>query len=133
MTKLTLRDLELIENKLRKRQQDLLEEIQSELDERENQQLSAIMGNDPGDDGDLSLADALADLNVIRVDRQINELREVEARLLHINKVNVNECADCGKEIGLQRLLVYPTAVRCISCQERYEHTHVQGNGHPSL
>ena len=74
------------------------------------------MGNDPGDSCDLSLADVLADLNILRVDRQINELREIEIRLTQINENSVDECVDCGKEIGLQRLLAYPTATRCVSC-----------------
>ena len=39
MTQLTPNDIDLIENKLRKRQHDLLEEVRNELDERENQHL----------------------------------------------------------------------------------------------
>ena len=120
MMQLTQNDIESIENKLRERQQELLEEVRNELDERENQHLAAIMGNDPGDDGDISLADVLADLNIVRVDRQINELREIEAKLAQTRAGNLNECTDCGREIGWQRLLAYPTAMRCVSCQERH-------------
>jgi RNA polymerase-binding transcription factor DksA len=132
MTQLTQNDIESIENKLRERQQVLLEEVRNELDERENQHLAAIMGNDPGDDGDISLADVLADLNIVRVDRQINELREIEAKLAQIRESNLNECIDCGREIGLQRLLAYPTAMRCVSCQERHEQMYAH-EGRPSL
>lgn len=132
MTQLTQNDIESIENKLRERQQVLLEEVRNELDERENQHLATIMGNDPGDDGDISLADVLADLNIVRVDRQINELREIEAKLAQIRESNLNECIDCGREIGLQRLLAYPTAMRCVSCQERHEQMYVH-EGRPSL
>src|SRR5574338_544810 len=102
MTRLTQNDIESTENKLRERQQALLEEVRNELDERENQHLAAIMGNDPGDSCDISLADVLADLNIARVDRQINELREIEAKLAQIRESNLNECIDCGREIGLQ-------------------------------
>lgn len=132
MTQLTQTDIEAIGNKLRKRQHDLLEEVRNELDERENQHLAAIMGNDPGDNCDVSLADVLADLNILRVDRQISELREIEAKLVQISESSMDECIDCGKEIGLQRLLAYPTAMRCVGCQERHEHLYAQG-GRPSL
>jgi phage/conjugal plasmid C-4 type zinc finger TraR family protein len=30
-------------------------------------------------------------------------------------------CADCGKEIGAERLAAVPTATRCISCQAEWE------------
>ena len=62
MTNLTKNDIVTIKNKLHKRQQELFEDVRNELDERENQHLSALMDNDPGDNGDLSLADELADL-----------------------------------------------------------------------
>ncbi|SDZ09116.1 TraR/DksA family transcriptional regulator [Nitrosomonas sp. Nm33] len=132
MTQLTENEIESIENKLRERQQDLLEEVRNELDERENQYLAAMMGNDPGDSCDFSLADVLVDLNIVRVDRQINELREIESKLAQTKKGNMNECIECGKEIGLQRLLAYPTAMRCMSCQERREQMYAY-EGHSSL
>lgn len=132
MTQLTRKEIESIENKLRERQQDLLEEVRDELDERENQSFAAMMGNDPGDNCDFSLADLMADLNIVRVDRQINELREIERKLVQIKEGSANECIDCGKEIGLQRLLAYPIAMRCVSCQERHEQMYAH-EGHPSL
>lgn len=132
MTHLTQKEIESIENKLRKRQQELLEEVRNEFDERENQHLAALMGNDPGDAGDLSLADELADLNILRVDRQIKELREIETKLAQIKEDCLNTCNDCEKGIGLQRLLAYPTAMRCVSCQERHEQMYAH-ESHPSL
>ena len=35
-------------------------------------------------------------------------------------------CADCGREIGSERLAAVPTAVRCIRCQAAWE----QANGY---
>lgn len=132
MTQLTRNEIESIENKLSQRQQELLEEVRDELDERENQYLAALMGNDPGDSCDVSIADVLADLNVVRVDRQIKELREIEIKLAQTRAGSVNECIDCGQEIGMSRLLACPTAMRCISCQERREQMYVH-EGHSSL
>ena len=132
MKQLTKNDVHAVEQKLRDRQIALLEEVRKELDERENQHLASVMGNHPGDSGDVSLADWLADLNILRVDRQVRELREIETKLAQVKDGTVNECVDCGKEIGLQRLLAYPTAMRCVACQEKHEHMFAQGT-HPGL
>lgn len=132
MSQLTKDELAQVETKLRERQTALLEEVRKELDERENQHLASVMGNHPGDSGDVSLADWLADLNILRVDRQVRELREIETKLGQIKDGTANECIDCGKEIGLQRLLAYPTAMRCVACQEKHEHIYQHG-AHPGL
>jgi DnaK suppressor protein len=132
MSQLTSSDIQSVENKLNERKKAVLEEVRKELDERENQHLASVMGNHPGDSGDVSLADWLADLNILRVDRQVRELREIEAKLAQVKDGTVNECVDCGKEIGLQRLLAYPTAMRCVVCQEKHEHIYQHG-AHPGL
>ncbi len=132
MAQLTKNELAQVEMKLHGRQSVLLEEVRKELDQRENQHLASVMGNHPGDSGDVSLADWLADLNILRVDRQIRELREIEAKLAQIKEGSANECVDCDKEIGLQRLLAYPTAMRCVVCQEKHEHIYQHGS-HPGL
>ena len=132
MSQMTKNELAQVEMKLRERQSALLEEVRKELDQRENQHLASVMGNHPGDSGDVSLADWLADLNILRVDRQIRELREIETKLAQVKDGSANECIDCGKEIGLQRLLAYPTAMRCVACQEKHEHIYAHG-AHPGL
>lgn len=132
MSQLTKNEFAQVEMKLRERQSALLEEVRKELDQRENQHLASVMGNHPGDSGDVSLADWLADLNILRVDRQIRELREIETKLAQVKDGTANECVDCGKDIGLQRLLAYPTAMRCVACQEKYEHIYAHG-AHPGL
>jgi DnaK suppressor protein len=132
MTHLKKNEVAQLERKLRDRQQSLLEDVRSELDERENQQLANVMGNHPGDSGDISLADALADLNILRVDRQIRELREIEASFTRISQGIVNDCVDCGRDIGLQRLLANPTATRCVTCQQKHEQLYATP-GHPAL
>jgi len=132
MSQLSKSDLQSVENKLNERKKALLEEVRKELDQRENQHLASVMGNYPGDSGDVSLADWLADLNILRVDRQVRELREIETKLAQVRDGTANECVDCGKPIGLQRLLAYPTAMRCVVCQEKHEHIYQHGS-HPGL
>lgn len=132
MSNLSKNELGKVEEKLRDQHRTLLEQVRSELDQRENQHLIELMGREPGDSGDVSLAGALSDLNILRVDRQIHELRDIEAAFKRFKDGSFGECVDCGQDIGYQRLLVYPTAKRCVICQEKHEHGFAQ-EGRPSL
>jgi DnaK suppressor protein len=132
MTRISHKDLNKIIQKLRDRQMALLEELRDEFDQRDNQHLIDLMGREPGDSGDFSLADAVADLNILRADRQIHELRDIEAAFDHMKKGDFGICEECGTEISTPRLLAYPTAKRCMVCQERHEQLFAQ-EGRPKL
>jgi RNA polymerase-binding transcription factor DksA len=70
---------------------------------------------------DWAVADALAELDIAGVQHTLKELAEVDAALLRIVNDTYGECADCGEPIAPARLLAYPTATRCIECQQVYE------------
>lgn len=132
MSHLDKASLDKITQKLRERQKALLEEVRDEYDQRDNQQLIELMGREPGDSGDVSLADAVADLNILRADRQIHELRDIDAAFARVKAGSFGICTDCGADIPPQRLLAYPTAKRCTACQERHEQLFAQ-EGRPKL
>lgn len=132
MTQLRHEDLNKIRENLRTRQKTLLEEVRDELDQRDNQHLIDLMGREPGDSGDLSMADAVADLNITLADRQIRELRDIDAAFARMKEGNFGLCVDCGADIPPPRLLAYPTANRCMVCQQRHEQLYVQ-EGRPTL
>jgi RNA polymerase-binding protein DksA len=132
MTQLKREDLNKIREKMRDRQKALLEEVRDEFDQRDNQHLIDLMGREPGDSGDLSMADALADLNIAMADRQVRELRDIDAAFARMRGENFGLCVDCGADIPLPRLLAYPTAERCMACQGRHEQLYAQ-EGRPTL
>lgn len=132
MARLSHEDSEAITRKLRDRQKALLEEVRDEFDQRGNQQLIELMGREPGDSGDVSIADALADMNILRADRQVHELRDIDAAFARMKAGDFGICTDCGAEIPAQRLLAYPTAKRCLACQQRHEQLFAQ-DGRPTL
>ncbi len=74
---------------------------------------------------DFNLADYLNnipdDIDTALVDRQINEMRELEMSMKYLSELEFGDCIDCGNEIGFERLLAYPSAQRCIDCQNQYE------------
>lgn len=84
------------------------------------------------DVGDESVADAVTDLDAAAMGRQIREIRDIEAAQKRIQDGSYGTCIDCGAEIGYERLCVYPTAKRCLTCQGQREKTFSH-EGTPSL
>lgn len=71
-----------------------------------------------------SVADLLIDLDLAVIDMHINEIRDIEAALARMNTGTFGICIDCADELELARLRAFPTARRCLMCQEKYERTH---------
>ena len=101
--------------------QMLLEEVRDELEASDNEKITELLGRTPADSGDFSFADALADLNVAMVDRHVHQIRDIEATRQRIATGQFGTCVDCGAEVGFDRLMAYPTAKRCIRCQQQRE------------
>lgn len=57
-------------------------------------------------------------------DRDVAELKELDAAAERLAKDAYGTCSDCGGDIEVERLFARPGVVRCISCQRRYEKTH---------
>ena len=112
MANFTENQLVQLKGALHKRYLDLQEEIRNELAHTRDirdYDLAEYLNNIP-DDIDTAL-----------VDRQINEMRELEMSMKYLSELEFGDCIDCGNEIGFERLLAYPSAQRCIQCQNQYE------------
>lgn len=118
--------------KLKTDYQTLLREVREELANSGDRHRIDLLNGEPGDSGDESMANALADFNVAILDRQILELRDIEAAFRRIENEEYAVCIDCGGEIGFNRLMAYPTAKRCIVCQEQREKQYAQ-EGRPKM
>lgn len=132
MAKLGKDELKTIGKQLHERKAALLGEVRAHLIEREDHNLVGLLGLEPGDSGDLSIADALADLDIAMMDRQIRELRDIEAADGRIREGNFGQCSDCGDDISFARLHASPSAKRCMVCQEKFEQLYAR-EGHPRL
>ena len=55
-------------------------------------------------------------------ERDANELRDITAALQRMDEGHYGQCVDCGVAITPSRLQVQPAALRCIKCQEKFEH-----------
>ena len=123
---MTLTDTELssLAERLQERHRIMLAVVREEIEQSDAREYGKLIGALPGDVGDQSVADMLADLNISIADRHITQLRAVEAALLRIRNGTYGTCIDCGAEIGFERLSAYPTAERCIQDQDRVERTY---------
>jgi DnaK suppressor protein len=117
---------------LDERYRTLIAEVREELAASENYRYADVVNRDPADPGDEAIGDLLADLGLAEIDRHIREIREIEAARQRFQENRADNCTDCGREIGYQRLLVCPTATRCLQCQQQHEHLHA-GEATPRL
>ncbi|SEP38271.1 TraR/DksA family transcriptional regulator [Nitrosovibrio sp. Nv6] len=123
MAKLSEDQLAQLKEMLQHRYLELREEVRGEL-ERSGDQRYADLAGSVADPGDESVADMLVDVDAALVDRQVNEMRGVEATLRRLAELDFGDCIECGGEIGFERLMVLPTAERCVRCQELHEKTY---------
>jgi len=131
MTTLTIEQNKLYEKRLRLQANNLRKTIHAELIKSDNEQYVKL-AEQVHDTGDESTADLLSDIDIIMIDREINELRATENALQKLATGTYGTCDDCGGEIEPTRLNKQLHATRCLRCQEQYEKTH-SGEGHPSL
>jgi len=132
MAALTQSQINQLAKKLNEDYKTLLREVREELENSGNQHRIDLLNEEPGDSGDESMANALADFNLTILDRHIDGMRDIEAALQRIKNGEYGACTDCGDDVGFPRLQAYPTAKRCIVCQEQREKHYAQ-EGHPKM
>jgi len=110
---------------LRQRFDALLAEVREDLLKSDDDR-AAMLADRVRDVGDESLADLIVDLDLADTDRDLEELRDVEAALARIDLGTYGMCVQCGAPIPLDRLTAFPTAKRCQPCQAMHEKTFVQ-------
>jgi DnaK suppressor protein len=130
MTQLTQQEQAALQKQLTDRQRALQAEIADALRKSEDPHAIGVAGR-MAEAGDWAVAEVEADIEIALVKRDMDELRDIESALARIEEGTYGQCVDCGKPIRHARLVVYPTAKRCIACQEALEAR--QGVGPPTL
>jgi len=129
MAALSQSQLDQLVMQLKRDYQTLLSEVHEELENSGNQHRIDLLNREPGDSGDESLATTLVNLNLTTLDRHVQEIRDIEATFRRVTDGDYGVCVDCGMDIGFERLHAYPTAKRCIVCQEKREKLYAR-EGH---
>jgi RNA polymerase-binding protein DksA len=110
-----------LEENLRRRA-DELDRLISRILANPGQQNYAELEEGVGDRADASTADQLADLTLADIDRHTQELDAIRQALQRIREGRYGLCIDCGTTIPAARLQANPLALRCLVCQEKWEH-----------
>jgi DnaK suppressor protein len=126
MEHLTKEQTGALEQRMRERQRQLVDEIQERRERTATEEAEAA--GVVGDAGDESVARMITDLTIQETGRDIEELRDIEAALARIADGSYGVCESCAGEIDYRRLEAQPTAVRCIACQAKYEKTYAHKN-----
>jgi phage/conjugal plasmid C-4 type zinc finger TraR family protein len=71
--------------------------------------------------GDAAVAEFLVGVDLAEIKRDLAELRELDRARERLAAGTYGVCSDCGADIPPSRLEAYPTALRCIDCQSRWE------------
>lgn len=104
------------------RKQQLMEEIRRGLADAGHEHVVDMLSG-AHDLGDEAAASLVRDIKEAEVVRDIGEVRDIIAAEARLASHQFGICLDCGSEIDTRRLEAYPTAKRCISCQQHREKT----------
>jgi DnaK suppressor protein len=119
----TAKQLTELKSTLEERSRVLREEIRQELLDSDEEHYIDLAGQ-VHDLEEESVADLLVDLGLSIIDMHIKELRDVEAALRRMHVGAYGVCIECDDEMELARLRAFPTAKRCLPCQENFERNH---------
>ena len=114
------------QNSLRDKMQDrysvLREEVRAGLAASENEDYRKLAG-EVADSGEEALADLLVDVRLAEIDRDLEEINDIDAAMARMRGGVYGICMDCGARVPYARLQPYPTAKRCEPCQRKHERT----------
>ena len=99
----------------------LLQEEIREVSARSSQEHEADLVGGVGDAGDAAATSLQRGITESEVIRDVGEVRDIEAAEERLASGLFGMCIDCHEPIRYKRLDAYPTAKRCIGCQERRE------------
>ena len=126
MKTLTAKMVRQLEAQLKRQQAAMLEAARAELVRGEEQSYATYAGEVP-DVGDQATAALMIDFDNEIARRHGVAMRNIEDALKRIKAPYFGVCIDCGDDIGIERLTVFPTAIRCVTCQGMREKTYAHG------
>lgn len=118
---------------LRLRRNELVAQLRQRLHAGAGQQEMALFNN-YNDDADQAAASQLNETDIGLLNRELAELRTVDAALARLHDHCYGRCSHCGATIPAARLRALPEADMCMDCQSAYEtrsgqpqHRHTPG------
>ena len=122
MNTLTEKQLAVLKEWMAQRKSRLMDEIREVLARSGNAHHAEQVG-EVGSMGDEAAARLLGDISEAEVLRDIGEMRDITAAEQRIAGGRYGLCTDCAEPVGYERLKAYPSAKRCMPCQQHREKT----------
>jgi RNA polymerase-binding transcription factor DksA len=119
---LTEKQIQELQGAIEQRRTSLIAELRDDVERVRRDRFEDLAGAAP-DPGDESVATLIADLGHVDMERDLSELRALEAARARLADGSYGVCAECGGDIGVERLRANPAAVRCVHCQRVHEKT----------
>jgi RNA polymerase-binding protein DksA len=120
MRYLTIEQRQALQAQLESRAAMLRREISAAL-RRSGDEKALGLANHLDEIRDAPVADLESAIEIAEIERDVRELRGVEAALARIHEPEYGVCSDCGEDIPFSRLAANPAATRCTACQTRAE------------
>lgn len=120
MSHLTASQLDHLAQLLKERERVLRDEIRAHLLPEQRAPHVDLAGA-VHDDGDEATANLLVDLDLAAVQRDLQELRDVQAAEARMTAGNYGVCMHCGVDVPYPRLVARPEARRCLACESERE------------
>ena len=125
---LTQKQTQALQRAIERRRSTLLAELREDVEKTRGERFEALAGAAP-DPADESVASLIADLDHADLGRDLSELRGLDAARARLVEGSYGICANCGGDIGFERLCAAPAAVRCVECQRMHEKTYASPIG----
>jgi len=122
---LTIEQRESLQRQLSDRAAALRDEIAAAL-KRSGSPEAIGLANHLDEIDDEAVADLETSIEVAALERDVRELREVDAALGRLHAPDYGVCTDCGADIPYSRLSAEPSATRCVACKARAERLQAQ-------
>jgi RNA polymerase-binding transcription factor DksA len=106
-----------------------MREIRSVAERSRDDRLQEALAGRAADRLDEALAEIWQRSDHAIIRQNIQDVRDIEAARGRIGAGTYGVCVECGREIGYERLLAYPTAKRCIDCQREHERRRARLEG----
>lgn len=113
------------EKQLRDRKTVLLGEVHDALLRIDAERYAEVAAQ-VRDTKDQAAIESLAEISHAEVERDLGEVRDIDAALQRIAAGTYGTCVTCGAQIAQKRLEAYPTAKRCLHCQQSHERGRTQ-------
>lgn len=125
---LSKQQLDILNHAIAVRCEALRSEAQTHVLQLYDDEFSTLAGA-VGDAADQATAELIRNGDSTAIERDVKELREFEAARSRLASDEYGVCIDCGQDIGFERLIVQPSAARCLFCQEMFERMHPHPEG----